>query len=97
MIQPLFPSGQVVATPGALAALDHNVIEPRHLLDRHFSGDWGDLCEEDKQLNDEALKNGSRILSAYTLPDSTKIWVITEAVGDDDRRSATTLLLPDEY
>lgn len=97
MIQPLFPSGQVVATPGALAALDHNVIEPRQLLDRHFSGDWGDLCEEDKQLNDAALKDGSRILSAYTLPDSTKIWVITEAVGDDGSRSATTLLLPDEY
>jgi hypothetical protein len=63
-------------------------------------GDWGDLTAEDKRLNDEAIKHGGRILSAYILPDGVKIWVITEAQSvDDDPRSrmSTCLLLPDEY
>jgi hypothetical protein len=36
-------------------------------------------------------------MSAYTLTDGTKIWVITEAVGEDGQREATTFLLPEEY
>jgi hypothetical protein len=55
------------------------------------------ICDEDKELNDEALKDGSRLLSAYRLKNGTKIWLITEAVGDDGRREATTILLPEEY
>jgi len=57
-----------------------------------MKGDWGDLSAEDKQLNDEAVQDGSRILSAYTTAKGAKVWVITEP-----DRSATTILLPDEY
>ena len=65
---------------------------PPDLLYRHVTGDWGDLCEEDKQENEFSVKNASRILSAYTLRTGVKVWVITEA-----DRSATTILLPEEY
>lgn len=61
-------------------------------LCRHLSGDWGDLCEDDKALNDEAVRVGDeRILSAYE-KDGRKIWIITES-----DRSTTTILFPDEY
>ncbi len=66
-------------------------------LGRHTECDWGDLCEEDRRLNDKALVDGSRLLSAYLLDDGRKLWVITEAVGDDGQRAATTVLFPDEY
>ena len=67
---------------------------PTEFLNRHVSGDWGELCEEDKELNDQALHDGNRILSAYETSAgyTRKIWVITEA-----DRSVTTLLLPEEY
>ena len=56
------------------------------------------MCDEDKQANDEALQTGARILSAYFLPDETKLWIITDAVIDDEgNRQATTFLLPEEY
>ena len=87
-----FSLGRIVATPGALAALEKVGQAPIEYIARHAKGDWGTLCEEDKVANAEALKNGSRLLSSYTLPDQTKLWIITE--GD---RSVTTLLLPEEY
>ncbi len=52
---------------------------------------------EDKRLNDQALVDGSRLLSAYRTLKGERIWIITEAVGDDGKRSATTLLLPAQY
>jgi hypothetical protein len=90
--QPLFPLGQIVATPGALEALNEARQSPVEFLARHARGDWGEVCAEDKALNDEAVKDGSRILSAYQTKLGTKLWVITEA-----DRSSTCLLLPDEY
>ena len=96
--KPLFKLGQVVATPGAIEALEHVKQTPWSLLSRPLAGDWGDLSEDDRQLNNEALKDGSRILSAYVLNDGiTTIWIITEAEDDHGNRAATTLLLPDEY
>ena len=93
-----FQLGQVVATPGALKALEQNKTSGLEFVQRHSIGDWGEVCAEDKQANDDALGSGARLLSAYTLPDSTKLWVITDAVIDDQgNRQATTLLLPDEY
>jgi hypothetical protein len=91
-MKPKFPLGQIVATPSALQALQAVGQEPLEFLQRHASGDWGELCEEDKQENEFSLKQGFRILSAYRLSDGTKLWIITEA-----DRSATTLLLPSEY
>lgn len=90
--EPRFRPGQVVATPGAMAALGENDTDCSEYLGRHLHGDWGDLCSEDKEANLEALKKGLRILSAYRLPDGTKLWVITEA-----DRSSTCALLPEEY
>ena len=89
---PLFLLGQIVATPSALEALEHAAQSPATFLDRHVSGHWGEVCNEDKQANNEALEKGFRILSAYHTRTGTKLWIITEA-----DRSATTILLPKEY
>ena len=90
--QPLFPLGQVVATPGAIEAMQEAKQDPLQLLYRHVTGDWGELDEEDKAENDFSVQRGFRILSAYTLVTEVKIWLITEA-----DRSVTTFLLPSEY
>jgi hypothetical protein len=89
--------GQLVATPGALAALEAARQQPGEFINRHLRGDWGDLDDEDRRLNDEALIDGGRILSSYTTRKGEKLWVITEACGDDGRRASTCLLLPEEY
>ena len=90
---PLFSLGQVVATPGALAALEKAGQGPQEFLSRHVHGDWGDLCEEDRKENQLSLERGFRLLSSYrTNAGDTKVWVITEA-----DRSVTTILLPEEY
>ena len=77
----------MVATPGALRALEEANQNPFEFLERHQAGDWGELCEEDKDENEFSVRNGFRILSAYRTRNNVKIWVITEA-----DRSATTLL-----
>jgi hypothetical protein len=92
-----FDLGQTVATPGALEALRRNNTSGLEYLQRHASGDWGMVGEEDRQANNDALKSGARLLSAYFLPDETKLWIITEAADEHGRRIATTFLLPEEY
>lgn len=87
-----FSLGQVVATPGALEALEEAAVSPVALLGRHRVGDWGEVPPEDAAENELSVDRGFRILSAYTLSTGVKIWIITEA-----DRSATTLLLPSEY
>jgi hypothetical protein len=94
---PKFGLGQTVATPGAMDAIREAGQCPLRFLARHASGDWGDVCPEDKKMNDESLLDGSRVLSAFTLKNGTRIWVISEAVSDDGQRAATTILLPCEY
>jgi hypothetical protein len=94
---PLFSPGRILSTPGALDALTTTGESAATFLARHFAGDWGDLSAEDRQANDEALKDGFRLLSNYQLADHTRIWIITEALGDDGERAATTVLLPSEY
>jgi hypothetical protein len=91
-MDPNFPLGQVVSTPGALDALARAGQEPWPFIGRHVAGDWGELDEEDRRENELSVKEGFRILSAYRLSDGTKIWIITEA-----DRSSTTILLPEEY
>jgi hypothetical protein len=92
-----FKLGTVVATPGALSALEASGETAIDLIQRHVTGDWGDLCAEDKALNDEALIDGSRILSSYVLTSGEKVWIITEAADDNGHRTATTILLPSDY
>jgi hypothetical protein len=95
--KPKFNLGQVVATPGALEILEESGQSPDFFLEKHQRGDWGDICEEDKGLNDQSLIDGSRLLSVYKTLLGKKLWVITEAVGDDGKRSVSTILTPDEY
>ena len=92
-----FHLGQLLATPGALAALQASRQSPAEFISRHAQGDWGQVCAEDGQLNDAALVDGSRLLSAYKTRKGTKLWIITEAADDDGNRAATTILLPEEY
>lgn len=92
-----FPMGHILATPGALEALADSGEAPAQFLMRHVGGDWGDGCDGDKELNDQALTDGSRLLSAYHTNKEVKIWIITEAADEKGNRAATTILLPDEY
>ncbi len=88
----LFPLGQIVATPGALEALEHAAINAMDLIQRHQSGDWGNVPLGDAEENMRSVENGWRILSSYPISDDQNLWIITEA-----DRSVTTLLLPEEY
>lgn len=90
--RPRFPMGRTVITPGAEAILEEVGISGVTLLARHIHGDWGDLRVEDQTANELALLTGRRLLSSYDLPGNGKVWIITEA-----DRSATTILLPDDY
>jgi hypothetical protein len=89
--------GSILATPGALALLSDLRQSPLSLLARHASGDWGEIAAEDRGLNEQAVRDGSRLLSIYKLTPSATVWIITEAEGDDGHRAATTLLLSSEY
>jgi len=95
--KPRFKLGQVVATPDVLAAMAKAGQQPWEFLARHVQADWGIVDAKDAEANDEALKDGSRLLSAYLLKTGEKLWIITEAEDDHGNRAATTLLLPDEY
>ena len=88
----VFELGQTLATPGALAALKKAGQEPHDFLRRHVASDWGDLSDEDQKENDYSLEHGFRLLSSYRTNAGDKLWIITES-----DRSATTLLLPEEY
>lgn len=87
-----FSLGMIVATPGALEALDRAATNAEDLLIRHQNWDWGDIPVEDAEQNEFAVTQGLRILSSYTLEDGERVWIITEW-----DRSVTTLLLPSEY
>jgi hypothetical protein len=87
-----FALGQLVATPGALAALTESGQSPQLFIARHVSGDWGECCVEDQLANDQALLHGERLLSVYRTAMDVKLWIITEA-----DRSSTCVLLPEEY
>lgn len=87
-----FELGQIVATPEALQALQDAGQDPQEFLRRHQSGDWGELSPEDRRENEYSVNRHLRILSAYRTRKGVKLWVITEA-----DRSATTILLPEEY
>lgn len=102
---PLFDLGSLAATAGALRALMKHrngsraaaMLDIANMLRRHCGGDWGELCAEDCEANDDAVTQGGRILSAYRInalaPEKAgMVWIITEA-----DRSVTTVLLPEEY
>jgi hypothetical protein len=90
--KPLFNLGQLVATPGALAALEKSGQSPMDFLSRHVTGDWGEIPDEDRKGNQFSLEKGFRLMSSYRTTANDVVWVITES-----SRSHTTLLLPSEY
>lgn len=90
--KPIFPCDRLSITTGVSALVERADLDPIPYLLRHLGGDWGNLCDEDKRLNDAALKSGDRLLSSYEVTPTLTLWIITE--GD---RSVTTLLLPSEY
>lgn len=89
---PRFTPGMIVAMQGVQALIERNAINPICYLQRHLCGDWGDVDPEDWEANQSALEHGERLVSVYIISDELTLWIITEW-----DRSATTLLLPDEY
>ena len=87
----LVPLGRLVATPAALALLTNAGVNPAALLDRHQTGDWGDVPPEDVRENELSVREGFRIVSSYEVS-GKRIWIITEW-----DRSSTCILLPEEY
>lgn len=87
-----FPLGRTVQTPGAQRAVEKAGQHPMGFIACHITGDWGELDDFDKRQNEEALQRHLSLRSAYPLSTGRRLWVITEA-----DRSATTLLLPEEY
>lgn len=98
MATQLFDLGQVVMTANLQHTLDESSPDTNSMeellgfIDRHVAGDWGDLDQHDKDANDQALKTGGRLFSAYNTATDIRVWVITEA-----DRSYTTALLPADY
>jgi len=85
-----FRLGRIVATPNTLLRLTNEDILIG--IQRHQAGDWGDVGEDDRRENELSLERGFRLLSIYRAANGVKFWIITEA-----DRSATTLLLPEDY
>jgi len=94
---PKFHPGQIVATPGALEALAQSGQDAGFFLDKHLSGDWGEVDAEDRAANDAALLDGSRLLSSYRTLKGVVIWLLTEAEGDDGKRASSCVTTPSEY
>ena len=92
-----FSLGKIVATPGAVEALSDAGQTPEFFLEQHVVGNWGEVDSEDWTANDQALVDGSRLLSAYRTLRNVRIWIITEAADDEGNREATTILLPSDY
>ena len=88
--QPKFCLGQTVSTGNAVATL--NPEDVLKAMGRHHRGDWGDLCDEDREANERAIKHGGRLFSVYRDRQETKFYIITEC-----DRSVTTVLLPEDY
>ena len=85
-----FRLGKIVATPNALSKLSQDDV--LRAIQRHQSGDWGDVDAHDREANDRALIEDTRLFSVYHPAAGPKFWVITEA-----DRSVTTVLMPEDY
>ena len=88
---PRFAMGRVTITSAALATLEEHQHLIMDMLNHHSHGDWGDVCEEDREENELSVQNGYRIMSFYTVLD-TKFYVETTA-----DRSSTCIMLPSDY
>ena len=99
----LFSLGHVVATPAALALIDEHGASIPQLLNRHQTGDWKELCREDREANWQAVFNGERVLSAFNIAPASmpgreaKIWIISEGHEPVQSYAVTTILTPACY
>jgi hypothetical protein len=89
-VVPKFQFGTIALTSKALLGLPFEDISAA--LARHAQCDWGDVCPEDRAENERAFRTGGRQFSVYHDQRGVKFWIITEA-----DRSATTVVLPDDY
>ena len=97
MNKPKFPLGQLLATPGALKAMEESGQSPAFFLEKHVQRRLGRGLRRGQAANDQALVDGSRILSAYTTLKGERIWIITEAADDEGKRARPRILAPSEY
>ena len=88
-VNPRFNPGRLMITRNAKNALPRREVDAA--INRHLSGDWGDVCQSDWQRNAQALRDGDRLLSVYQTQDGEKFWIITES-----DRSVTTVLFPSD-
>ncbi|MCI8838822.1 MAG: hypothetical protein OSJ58_10995 [Dysosmobacter sp.] len=88
-VNPRFNPGRLMITRNAKNALPRREVDAA--INRHLSGDWGDVCQSDWQRNEQALRDGDRLLSVYQTQAGEKFWIITES-----DRSTTTVLLPSD-
>lgn len=93
----LFKPGRIMATPACLQELERAGQNLWEFMARHIAGDWGVVDADDAEANNQSLKDGSRLLSAYLLKTGEKIWIITEAEDENGHRIASTGILPSEY
>jgi len=71
----------------------------RGIMERHLSGDWGDVDKHDAKVNDTAVKTGDRIVSSYKV-NGVEVWIITDPAWDGENpkvRQVTTFLRPEDY
>ena len=88
-LKPRFPLGRIVITDNAAGRLD--TIAVNEALRRHASSDWGDLSPKTRQINQQALALGGRLLSAYVMGEN-RFWILT-----DEDFVVTTILMPEDY
>lgn len=95
-----FNAGKVVWTQG----INNMVAEHKQFgkevliaLMRFLKKDWGDLDEEDKQTNEDALQYSDDLylLGAYKTCKG-KIYIITNRISETAGDNATTICFPDE-
>jgi hypothetical protein len=87
---PKFSHGFTIVTPAALDAICFSGETTASFLSRHIQGDWGDVSEEDRLHNEQALLHGGRLLSSYNLLNGECLLIITDASG-------TWVFLSEEY
>ena len=87
--------GEIVMTNGIsnkMAESEKFANEITNCFKKYMVCDWGDMCDEDKEMNDKALRTGAaRVLAAYDTSEGS-VYIITE-----QDRSYTTILFADEY
>ena len=74
------------------AAKRLNRDDAMECLERHFVGDYGDITDYDWKANELACQYGFPVVSSYVDRKKNRFLIVTDA-----DRSATTILLPEEY